>query len=175
MSTPNSAASSYLAASDFLNRYDARAVGDLVSDNGNRVSPSNLVNNAVLQEALNDASGMIEAACLRSGRYQPTDLSGLTGVSQRFLWRLIADLAMGLLIERRPDIDRPTPKAYDAALAWLGQLATGERIFGLAEVQDAGLPAAQIESPQTVANRNLTTNVLSRFFGRRLNRYSQQE
>jgi len=169
MATPNSSPVAYLGPAEFLKRYDTRTVGDLCADNGVRVTPSALLSDPNLAAALLDASGLVEAACLVKSRYQPGDLAALTGASQAFLFRLVADLAMGLLIERRPDLKREPPASYSAALAWLDKLSEGVAIFGLVEVQQAGLPEAVQETAQTVYARDLIDVQARRFFGRRVN------
>lgn len=169
--TPNSATSSYLAASDFLARMDARTVGDLCSDSGVRISASALIGppvNANLQAALDDAAGTVESACLKGQRYQPTDLSALIGVSQKYLWRLIATLAMAFLVQRRPDLNRPLPLALPWAMDQLEKLGQGERIFGMVEAQEAGLPQVYQELATDVQRRDLIDVQGRRFFGRRV-------
>lgn len=169
MSTPNSQPSSYLAPSDFLVRYDARTVGDLCSDTGTRVTPAALLTNPNLQAALDDASGEVESAVLIGNRYQPGDLAGLTGVSQKYLWRIIGVLAMAHLVQRRPDLKRPLPPQYDKVLLELESLRQGERIFALQEVQNAGLGSAYQELAGDVEARDLIVTQARRFFGQRVN------
>lgn len=174
MSTPNSNASSYLDATTYLTRVDWRTVGDLCSDTGSRLPQQQLLGppvNANLQAALDDASGEVEAACTVGARYDPTDLAGLTGVSQKYLFRLIATLATAYLVQRRPELNKPLPPAYEAAQKALEYLAAGGRIFGLREVQQAGNPLTYKETVGDVWARDLIVTQGRRFFGRRVDQH----
>lgn len=164
---PNSQPASYLTVDEFLKRKDWRTVADFVSDADVRVTQSSLTSDANLQAVLDDAAGMVEAACLAGNRYQPADLAALTGVAKAFRDRLIADLAMGLLIERRPDKKTPLPQSFERALAELEDLRFGKWIFGLKETQDAGLMDFEKDNENIREDRNLTTYKASRFFGSR--------
>lgn len=167
MSTPLSNATSYASAADFLGRYDARSVGDYVSDLGVKVDPVSLLTNANLLTALADASGMVESACLVGLRYQPSDLAGLTGNSLSFLKRLVCDLAIGMLMMRRPQKDRPIPVTYEMALEFLERLRTGERIFGIQETAEAGTPQSRIQDQGKRNTLNLASLQAGRYFGNR--------
>lgn len=170
MSTPNSAATSYATPADMLVFYDIRPVADLVNDTGVRTggspnpSPATVEASPILQNALDRASGFMEAACLRSDRYTVLDLQSLTGVSLQFLKGIVCDLAMGLLYRRRPDKGKP-PAAYGEALKWLEELASGERIFAFAEVEAANLPLATVDTPAQICQRGLVAQEAFRYFG----------
>lgn len=173
--TPNSNSSSYLTAAEFLKRKDWRTIADLCSDDDRRPATAaaflaDATKLANLQALLDDAAGMVEAACLKGNCYTPEDLAALTGVGQKLLYRLIADLTEGYAIERRPDRKRPTPPAYERALELLDMLATGQRIFPTVESMDAGNPEIEVEDAAIVEDRALTTYRADRFFGRRNNR-----
>lgn len=130
----------YATADDLLTRYDSRRVADLVSDTGARsVYPNS---SPVVAVVLEDASGMIDAACRVAKRYTTADLNSLTGSTKSLLVRLTCDLAFGLLVARRgysaQDQKVMAPQT-EAANALLEQLRTGERIFDDAEVANAGV------------------------------------
>jgi len=161
--TVNTSGTSYLPVAEFISRVDPRIVGDLCSINGQQLSVSTLQNDARLAAALLDASGDVEAACLRGQRYQPADLAALTGVGQGKLWRLIRDLTMCRLYDLRDDLG-PIPPKYAAALEDLERLCCGERIFSFVESQVAGVPAPGL---QEMSHRHLTTTRARRFFGTR--------
>lgn len=163
-------ATTYCPVSEFLKRVDARVVGDLVSDSGERVASGSLASDANLAAILLDASGMVEAACLVSGRYTPTDLASLTGASLRFLYRLVSDLTLGMLVQRRPDRKYPIPPQYELAMKWLDRLESGERIFGFQEQMDAGVVDHTVETADIVNDRQMTTTHAQRFFSTRTNR-----
>lgn len=168
MPTPNSSAASLLTPAEFLKRADANTVGQLCSDTKTPVDPVSLLTNPVLQAALDDAQGDVEAYCLKGNYYQPADLAALTGVGQKRLFRLLARLALGYLYERRPNFAPVSPQAAQARED-LEALSRGEQIFGLAETQAAGEPSHYLENAGDVQARNGVAVVASRFFGQRTN------
>lgn len=134
---------SYAAPTDMLARYDARRVGVLVRDDGTMASAGALQSDTNLQAALDDGASLINAACLRGGRYQPADLTGLTGVDKALLLRLNCDLAYGLLVARRgytATEQQSAAPSYAGALALLEHLADGVLIFNVQSVIAAGQP-----------------------------------
>jgi len=173
--TPNSSAASPMTGADFLKRKDWRTVADYCADDDVRSATAaallaDATKMANLQAALDDAAGMVEGAALAGNRYTPADLAALTGVGRAFLLRLIADLAMGLLVERRPDKKLPVPPSFERAQAELEDLRFGKLIFGLQEAADAGQMDLDAETEVQATDRNLTSTQCQRFFGRRGNR-----
>lgn len=170
MSTPLSSSTPYATVADLLARYDARTVGDLAGDAGSRVSAADLADantagGANVAAALADASGQIEAACLRGGRYLPADLAALTGMSAKRLVRLTCRVTMLLLMERRPDSKWPE-WAKDVE-AELDRVAKGERVFGLREVVDASVMGEVVPPDAQPGPRPALSEVARRVFGRR--------
>lgn len=150
---------SYAQPSDLIARYDARRLGDLVKDDGTRATASALLTDTNLQAALDDASGMIDAACQRGQRYTPTDLTNVAAGSdplnpslsltnsQKLLIRLTCDLAYGLLVGRRAfsasDTNSQAPR-YAEALKLLDLLEQGEWVFTTAGALAAGIPVTGV-------------------------------
>jgi phage gp36-like protein len=170
VSTPISNAAAYATSADFVARFDIRDVAQWVSDTGSPVSQASITTtpfNANLLAALADASGMVESACFVSDRYTPNDLTILNGNSLALLKRIVCGLAVGMLIERRPFLDREPPKVYEQALEWLDRLRKGERIFALQEAGDAGNPLVTFTSQADLALRNPVSVQMYRFFGDR--------
>jgi hypothetical protein len=133
----------------------------LVGDNGMEdLSPATNTN---WQAALDAAAGEVESACLMGGRYTPTDLATLTGVSQKLLWRTIARLALGDLLGGRRQPLMPTPESVKESRVLLEQLRKGERIFGLVELQTAAQPSLIDDAASTT--RPSITKIASRYFG----------
>ena len=66
--------SSYANGTDFLTRYDARLIGDLVRDDGTQENPATLPTNTNLLTALSDAYGDIVAAAVVGDRYTVAQL-----------------------------------------------------------------------------------------------------
>lgn len=134
---------SYATTQDLLLRYDERRVADLVSDTGSR--STNPAASPVAEMALEDASGMIDAACRVSGRYKSLDLLGMTGHGASLLVRLCCDLAYGLLVARRgyssTDQKAMAPQ-FEFANAMLDSIRKGERVFDVFDGQnpDSGTP-----------------------------------
>jgi phage gp36-like protein len=168
MSTVLNDTTTYATPQDLVARYDVRDICQWVSDANAPVSPSSLGGNANLLAAIADASGMVEAAVLAAERYSVTDLQNLYasgGNSGQFLIRLVCDLAVGLLIERRPYLERDVPAPFLRALEWLEQLRDGKRILAFQEVAQAALPSVIVDSAADVRNRNLASYQANRFFG----------
>lgn len=164
-------ASSYLSVAEFLKRFDWRVVADLVSDDGTRLAEASLPANTNLLAILDDASGDVESAAMMGGKYSAADLAALTGVSQKKLFRIIADLAICYLYERRPDREMKSPASMDRTQAWLEKLVEGTRIFGFQETVDASVLDHDTETTDHVEARNLPTYIARRMFGTRANRW----
>lgn len=146
---------SYASPAEFLKRYDSRIVGDLVRDDGEQATATELLYDDNLQAALDDASGDIDAALLVGERYYPSDLAALTGNSQTLLIRMCCDIAMAFLLRRRPskDADKDTAR-LELAESHLRKLRDGEQIFYRGEgVDHAGL--VDTTGPSTVQLQNL--------------------
>jgi phage gp36-like protein len=129
----------YAQYSDLIARFDQREVDALISDTDEDELGIDAPNNPKLQAALGDASGDVEAALMRGGRYSISDLQSLTGNSLNLLARMTADIAMQYLLERRPgqDPDR-IEHQRDIARRHLKRLASGEDIFNLQALPEAG-------------------------------------
>lgn len=136
--------SSYATPADFLQRYDWRDVGDLVSDSSEQISPNDQLTNPILLQILQDASGDVEAALLRAGRYKTTDLTGLTGNPLALLKRITCEIAIAYLFERRPLFNVERMEQYQKFReGHLKRLASGENIFNLTAVLQASTPLSE--------------------------------
>jgi len=165
--------SAYADAADLILRKDARTLGDLVSDTGVRVAEGVLEDDERIAAALEDASGMVDAAVLQSKRYTAAELSALTGNSLAHLKRLVCDIAFWLLWERRPSygIDDPgREQAWTRSREALKALREGVEIFEVSGVPEAGLP--DVASP-TLIDLQTASPVVSRargsYYPRRFN------
>lgn len=146
---------SYATPTEFLKRYDARIVGDLVRDSGEQATSAELLDDVNLQAALDDASGDIDAALMVGERYTPTELDSLTGNSQTLLIRMCCDIAMAFLLRRRPskDADKDTAR-LELAERHLNRLRDGEQVFFRGDEFDhAGV--LDTTGPSTVQLQNL--------------------
>jgi len=122
-------------------RFDSRLLGDLVADDENRVAEASLTGNAKIGAALDDASGMLEAALMQGDRYTTDDLTALTGNSLAYLKRIVCDIAIYLLEDRRRynQDDQARAKAFEKAEEHLELLRKGSHIFNIQETKDAGV------------------------------------
>lgn len=148
----------YATPADLITRYDARVVGDLVSDSGIKVNRQDLQDHAVLLAILLDASGEIDAAILQAKRYTAAQLAALTGNSLNHLKRLTCTIAFGLLWERRPwadEDDSGREEAQKRARQALESLRKGITIFDVEDAKDAGLPDSYEPPIQRIQSANL--------------------
>lgn len=158
MPTPTSAANGYADNADALAFHDRRLLAQLVSDTGSEVTVEALPTDPNLAKLLRSASGRLESAALSGKRYTVADLQALTGSSLEYLKQIVVDLAVGRLLWRRYP-ERGKPDIYHAAEEVLHQLIMGEAIFGLVEVQDAGVmetverATSDAEDPNRIATR----------------------
>lgn len=149
---------------DFLLRYDARVVGELVSDANSRVSAVDLATNTVVLTILADAEADVITALLTGGRYSEGDLTGLTGSSLTKAKRVISDISIEYLKERRGNRDPERAKGErENALAPLDRLRRGENVFNLTPQIEAGL--ADVDGPTTLEFQDL--NLVRDRVGRR--------
>jgi phage gp36-like protein len=121
----------YVSGSDLRERYDVRAISQLVSDTSSPIPVSSIDANTNVATALNDAEGEVLAALLAGGRYSTDDLDLLTGTALAYLQRIICDIAMLYLIQRRPKLDTALferlTQIYETHLK---RLQDGKAIFG---------------------------------------------
>lgn len=148
----------YATAAQLLARFDARTIGDLVADDGNRVSVQSLLTpHDNITAALDDASGEIDAALLQGKRYTSAELTALTGNSAAYLVRITCQIAFWLLWERRPSLDEESYEAAkDRARKALERLRRGEHVFDVDGAKEAGLPEQHTPTISTISRLNLT-------------------
>jgi hypothetical protein len=171
MSTPISGASAYCTVAQFLVAYDARNVADMISDADAPVSVGSLPTNQTLLTILQMASGRVEMSCLKGNKYQPADLAALTGNMQVALAALVADLAIGICVKRRPDKGYKMPESVAEAEKVLLQLEKGTLIWGLQETMNAGNTLQQDILEADLQTLDLATFTASRLFGIRSGQY----
>lgn len=154
-----------------LERFDARSIGRLLSDDATALTSTQILASTVLTSILMEASGMVEAACLAGGKYSSADLTLLQSPTMtnggQTLAGLVADLGMWRVWDRRPTKDSPLPKRCELAFALLDQLRAGDRIFGFVETQAAGRIDHSRMTPDEVRDRNDSVTILKRYFGDR--------
>lgn len=160
---------SYATPAEFLKRYDARIVGDLVRDNDEQATAAELIDDDNLQAALDDASADIDSALMFGERYTPSDLSGLTGNSQTLLIRMTCDIAMAFLLRRRPSKDADKDAArLELAEKHLERLRKGEQVFYRGEgVDHAGVIDTTGPSVVQLTNLNLIRDRTKNYYPER--------
>lgn len=142
----------YATVADMRERFDERTLSELVSDSGAAVDLADLNTDTNALTALDDASGIVEAALIVGGRYTAAQLAALTGNSLALLKRIVCQLAASQLEQRRFDFD---PDRYERFTAWaleqLDKLRRGENLFNLDDNVSAS--QASLETP-SLAQRN---------------------
>lgn len=170
--TPNSSTVPYLTIPEMLLRHDARSVAQYVSDDPqNPVQVTDLPINQALLAAIDSAGGEVESVCLRAERYSASDLQSLTGQSQQFLKKIVANIAMFNLVTRRPGPDPPTTvlNNYEWSMKQLEALSQGAMIFGFVETEAAGLPGQYALQPVDQILNGQISALWPRTFGQRTN------
>lgn len=171
-----SGVAAYCSADQFLTFYDWRSVGKLLEDLEAAGTPTLTSRTAVagssaLALVLQRASGKVEKACFKGGRYTAADLIALGATNAGIeLAGTVADLAMWEVFKRRPDRDAKKPEACGYAEQVLAQLADGEMIWPLQQVADAGHLNSETIDPRDVEARNDRTVAADRYFGMRNDR-----
>ncbi len=147
---------------DMTLRYDARVIGDLVSDRGSRVNPEELAADPVLLTSLEDATGEILAYLYPGERYTENDLTQLLGgESLSYLKSLCCQVAWVNLLKRKPTSDqyaRQIQPARESYLKALEELRKGIATLDLSAQKAAGQAFADTISRATVSRWNLYSN-----------------
>ena len=139
----------HATAQQLLDRYDKSIVNDLVSDEGTRLSFTDLLVDTKLAAALDDASGEVDAALLVGGRYSSADLSALSGNSLSTLVRITCEIAIGFLYDRRPMFRADEGERWATRTReHLNRMRTGENVFNITANVTAGNPT--IDGPTSV-------------------------
>ena len=170
----------YATGNDLIARYDADLIGDLANDDRVTIDRSSGSHDIAFHpnvvEALDDASGEINAALMVGGRYSIEQLAELSDQSKKHLVRITCAIAMCGLFDRRPEAasEKYRERVYDRAKELLKSLKSGDNIFGLPEEIEAGL--IDVGGPDVIdnENRNDLTSRMERYFphaGSRLPRH----
>lgn len=156
----------FASANDLTNRYDYRLIGDLCSDEMTELTLGQVLAEAKVFSALDDAAGEIVVGLQTGGNYTEEDLNELDGLNQSHLIRVNCDLAMCLLIQRRPNRVNieVAEKICETARGHLNRLRKGENIFGIPEkIESGNLSVAHMSTAQ-LESLNLIPDRMSRYF-----------
>jgi phage gp36-like protein len=147
----------YATPADLMARYDRNDIGQLVSDDRRAVSEVDLTVNQPCLVALEDASGMVDAALFVGNRYTPADLVTLSVNSASLLTGIVCDIAMARLINRRPGWNPERAKAIsELANSHLERLRNGENTFSIVNSNAAESAAEPVtDGPTTLDFNNL--------------------
>lgn len=171
--TSVSSATAYASAADLLNAYGAAGIGDWATDGRARLTPAQILTDTIVAAALLRASGEVEHACLRGGKYTAADLAALAGASAAALKGLVCDIAAYRIAKRRlPVPNAEEVSSYKEARETLKALNEGAEIFSLQETIDAGTGPSTADLQYDSANRvNRPTEMARRLFGSRMDQY----
>ena len=165
--TSISSATAYATPTDLMNAYSVSKIGAWAAGPGQpALTQFQILTNPIVASALMRASGRLEAACARGGRYFPADLAALTGVSQAFMVELVSTLAAHILAKRYlPEPDKIG--GYEDAAKILQDLNDGGIIFSFQETVDAGNPANIDLKFDAQGKEQRVTERYRRLFGKR--------
>jgi hypothetical protein len=175
--TPISGPAPYCTPTQLLRRYDFRSVGQYLADDGVKMTQDEVLASPILADLLREASGHLESALLRSGRYTPADLGALTNNGLEMVAGLVAGYTMFLVWARRPSrfLNDQLPLQAQLAMDKLQELATGHRVLPFQEAADAGRIHHDVEQPPVVFRRRLAAVIARPLFGLRGNEYTQDQ
>ena len=134
----------YITVAELVETLDTRIIGELTSDSGSATTVNE--SNAPALNAIERASGLVEAAAVRGSRYTTSDLTDLQGGDNWILKGLVAGLAKCILYQRRPPVPDAVEVEWKGLQDQLKALANGEIIFADDDAADAGKAEVQVIS-----------------------------
>lgn len=155
-------ANSLAAPADLLVRFDARLLGQLVNDGNVQVTPGALLTDPVIQEHLDQSAGEVFAALYVAYKYTAAELATVTNTTASLLKKLVCDLAIVTLCQRRGMSYEDKFPMVEASLGMVQMLRNGERVLDLAGNEQAGL--AQAVVPMVCWQRRAGLIVTERHF-----------
>lgn len=147
----------YATNAEFLQRYDARVVGDLVKDDSTRLPPAELASSPVLTAMLEDASAAINSALFVGARYTTTQLASLSSTAASFLRRLACDHALIYLKRRRGTFGEKDQPLLEEVNRILKSLRDGEDLLLLGNQTQAAASTIELTGTQMVKVPKLRT------------------
>lgn len=139
---------------DMTARYDSRTLGDLLADDGTRVTTGNMAANTRMLAALKSATGRMKAALLRAERYTISDITNMQDSghadydedSSEYLKTLTCSVAFWEIWRAKPQRDNDSSArkgAREESDEAIKTLLTGEEVFNVPRATDAGTPKVQ--------------------------------
>lgn len=161
----------YATADDMRARFDERSLAEIVADDNSAVDLGDLSTDTNMLAALDDASGMVDAALLTGGQYTPANLSALTGTSLALLKRLTCTQAMLFLKQRRGGGYPSEMEAIERDQKWVDDMLTrlkrGANVFNVAEVLDAGVAEREVITVNSVDRAQLMRDRTQNYYPKR--------
>jgi len=156
----------YATSGELTKRYDWRIIGQFCQDDNAELSRADIESHENVAQALEDASGEIEAALRVGGQYNPTDLAALTGNALAHLERITCTLAVAALIRRRISKreDENVQPILDEAREHLDALRKGQNVFAI----DANIEAGYIKTESPTLSIIKAQNTLPERLGRHM-------
>ncbi len=161
-------------AAELIARCDTQIIGDLITDDdpdtGHRERPSRdaILASDIVTVHLDDATALFLAAVKVGGRYSAAQLEGLTGSPASYVKRMVCDICVALLFQRRPDKGTSEIAEQFQAKAdkHLKALKSGDEIIGLDDNSDAAAGVISTDGPTSLdlTDRNLIDERMHRFF-----------
>lgn len=156
-----------VSAADLTTRYDARSIAALASDTGTPIWTDDIANDMKVLTAIDDAEGNVFGYLMSNGRYTVEQLAALEGSRLAYLKRIICDMAMLHLLQRRPKVDEALFNQLRAVVDdHIKQIKNGESIL---QNDDRSLDSTRVSvdgvSYQDLAQKNSVRIRTQRYFG----------
>lgn len=153
----------YTTPTLLMNYYDQRIIGDLASDNSVRLTPTQILTDPNVAQAISTGAGIINASVLQGQRYTVIQLQALTGDDAALLQWLNSALAYCRLRSRRATKYDDIQDCKDAQ-DMLAALASGAAVFNIAGNEQAGLPQSGFPALTIYAHTNLMRDRAYKYF-----------
>lgn len=139
--TPVSTATNVWATGDDLVAYyDAKTIGQMLSDDGTAVAAASVPDHAIVTRCLKLASGEVDAALMHCNRYSQAQLSALADPSLEHLKHITCAVAVWHLQQRRLGTNPERAEAFrKQAQEHLERLRKGELVLNIDALKLAGL------------------------------------
>lgn len=122
---------------DMIQRFDARVLGDLVTDTDTRLPPASLPTDPILLMVLDDASATLRAAVGAHGGYPPDEIP----TDDPIVVRLVCAVALGYLYDRRSsDVPQGHEAIVSEAAETLDLIRNGAYVFDSDAARRGTLP-----------------------------------
>lgn len=149
----------YATSDDMRARFDERSLAEIVADDDTAVDLGDLSTDTNMLAALDDASGLVDAALLSVQQYTPADLTALTGTSLALLKRLVCTQALLFLKQRRGGGYPSEADAIERDQKWVDDILTrlkrGANVFNIPATLSASEPSREIITVGSVERSQL--------------------